>query len=195
MAEEPKPAGGVAAFPVPREAEQLLVRALRKDPERRSEQNIQDVHRLVQCPANPQVFYAQHHNGVFRSADGAAHWEELTAIAPSKFGFALAVHPKNADTAWFVPAVKDECRIPVDAKLVVARTRDGGKSFEVLRRGLPQEHAYDLVYRHGLAVDASGDRLAVGSTTGGLWLSGDQGDSWRAVPARLPPIYCVRFAS
>ena len=164
-------------------------------PERRGDQNIQDVHRLVQCPANPQVFYAQHHNGVFRSADGAAHWEELTAIAPSKFGFALAVHPKNADTAWFVPAVKDECRIPVDAKLVVARTRDGGRSFQVLRQGLPQEHAYDLVYRHGLAIDDSGDRLAVGSTTGGLWLSGDQGDSWRAVPARLPPIYCVRFAS
>jgi hypothetical protein len=164
-------------------------------PERRGEQNIQDVHRLVQCPANPQVFYAQHHNGVFRSADHGAHWEELTAIAPSKFGFALAVHPKDAGTAWFVPAVKDECRIPLDAKLVVARTSDGGRSFEVLRRGLPQEHAYDLVYRHGLAVDDSGDRLAMGSTTGGLWLSGDQGDSWRGVSARLPPIYCVRFAS
>jgi serine/threonine protein kinase len=33
--EEPKPAGEVAALPIPREAEQLLARALRKDPERR----------------------------------------------------------------------------------------------------------------------------------------------------------------
>src|SRR5207237_2499343 len=85
-------------------------------------------------------------------------------------------------------------RVPLEAKLVVARTRDGGSTFEVLRRGLPQEHAYDLVYRHGLAVDETGNRLAIGSTTGGLWVSEDAGDSWRCVSAHLPPIYAVRFA-
>jgi hypothetical protein len=140
------------------------------------------------------VLYAQHHNGVFRSADGAASWQQVAAVAPSKFGFAVAVHPKDADTAWFVPADKDERRVPLDAKLVVARTRDGGSTFEVLRRGLPQEHAYDLVYRHGLAVDETGNRLAIGSTTGGLWVSEDAGDSWRCLSAHLPPIYAVRFA-
>jgi hypothetical protein len=83
--------------------------------------------------------------------------------------------------------------VPVDAKLVVARTRDGGRNFAVLRQGLPQEHAYDLVYRHGLDVDESGNRLAFGSTTGGLWLSEDQGDTWRCLSTQLPPIHCVRF--
>ena len=163
-------------------------------PERKDDQNIQDVHRMVQAAAQPDVLYAQHHNGVFRSADGAASWQEITTITPSKFGFGVAVHPRDADTAWFVPADKDERRVPLEAKLVVARTRDGGKSFSVLRHGLPQEHAYDLVYRHGLAVDASGERLAMGSTTGGLWVSEDQGDSWRSISAHLPPIYAVRFA-
>jgi len=163
-------------------------------PERRMDQNIQDVHRLVQSPSRRAVFYAQHHNAVFRSADGSQSWQELDSIKPSKFGFAVAVHPRDPDTAWFVPADKDERRVPLDAKLVVARTRDGGKSFELLRRGLPQESAYDLIYRHGLAVDASGNRLAIGSTTGGLWISEDQGESWRCLSAHLPPIYCVRFA-
>jgi hypothetical protein len=130
---------------------------------------------------------------VFRSTDGAQNWQEVTAIRPSKFGFAVAVHPHNPDVAWFVPAVKDECRVPVDAKLVVARTRDGGKSFDILRKGLPQEHAYDLVYRHSLDVDATGNALAFGSTTGGLWMSEDQGDSWRCLSTQLPPIHCVRF--
>jgi hypothetical protein len=162
-------------------------------PERRDDPNIQDVHRLAQCASRPEVFWAQHHNGVFRSTDGAGSFQEIKAVAPSKFGFAVAVHPKNADTAWFVPAVKDECRVPVDAKLVVARTRDGGKSFSVLGKGLPQEDAYHLVYRHGLDVDASGERLAFGSTTGGLWLSENQGDSWRCLAQHLPPIHCVRF--
>jgi hypothetical protein len=78
--------------------------------------------------------------------------------------------------------------------VVVARTRDGGHSFDVLRDGLPQSHAYDLVWRHGLAVDDSGDRLAFGSTSGGLWISENGGDSWAALEARLPPIAAVRFA-
>jgi hypothetical protein len=163
-------------------------------PERKFDEIVQDVHRLVQCAARPDVMWVQHHNGVFRSTDAAASWHEVTAIKPSKFGFAVAAHPKDADTAWFVPAVKDECRVPVDAKLVVVRTRDGGKSFDVLRKGLPQQHAYDLVYRHCLDVDATGNRLAFGSTTGGLWLSEDQGDTWRCVSTQLPPIHCVRFA-
>lgn len=162
-------------------------------PEKKFDQSVQDIHRLVQCAARPDVLWAQHHNGVFRSTDGAKSWQEVTAIQPAKFGFAVAVHPNDPETAWFVPAVKDECRVPVDAKLVVARTRDGGGSFQVLHKGLPQEHAYDLVYRHGLDVDETGDRLAFGSTTGGLWLSDDQGDSWRCLSTQLPPIHCVRF--
>jgi len=163
-------------------------------PERREDPSIQDPHRLVQCPAAPDVLWVQHHNGVFRSVDRGTSWNEVTAVQPSCFGFAVAVHPADPETAWLVPAVKDECRVPVDGRVVVARTGDGGRTFEVLRRGLPQEQAYDLVYRHGLDVDGSGKRLALGSTTGGLWISEDGGESWTGLPARLPPIYQVRFA-
>ena len=121
------------------------------------------------------------------------HWEEITEAGPSTFGFATAVDPADPDTAWFVPGIKDEKRIPVGGKLVVTRTRDGGKSFETLREGLPQDHAYDLVFRHALDIDTSGNRLAFGSTTGNLWVSETQGDSWQCVSQHLPPIYAVRF--
>jgi hypothetical protein len=90
--------------------------------------------------------------------------------------------------------VKDECRVPVGGRVVVARTRDGGKSFDVLGDGLPQVHAYDLVYRHGLDVDPSGTRLVLGSTTGGLWISEDAGQRWSTVSEHLPPIYQVLWA-
>jgi hypothetical protein len=63
-----------------------------------------------------------------------------------------------------------------------------------LRKGLPQQNAYDLIYRHGLAVDETGRRLAMGSTTGHLWTSEDGGDSWTLAAGNLPPIACVRFA-
>ena len=162
-------------------------------PASREEPNQQDVHRLVQSPSQPETFWVQHHNGVFRSTDGARSWSEVTAIRPSKFGFAVATHPRQPDTAWFVPAVKDETRVPVGGALAVARTRDGGRSFEELREGLPQRDAFDLIYRHGLAVDETGDRLAMGSTTGHLWITESGGDAWRLAAGNLPPIACVSF--
>jgi hypothetical protein len=162
-------------------------------PERQFEPNVQDVHMLAQCRANPDVLWVQHHNGIFRSTDAARSWSEITNVKPSAFGFAVVAHPGDADTAWFVPATKDEKRFPVDGRVVVNRTRDGGKTFETLTRGLPQEHAYDLVFRHALDVDETGDRLAFGSTTGSLWISEDGGDSWQTVSSNLPPVYAVRF--
>lgn len=162
-------------------------------PERRFDPNIQDPHRVVRCAAAPDHLWTQHHNGVFKTIDGGANWAEVK-VPPSSFGFGVAVHPRDPNTAWFVPAVKDEHRVPVDGKLVVARTRDGGDSFEVLREGLPQEHAYDLVFRHALDIDGTGDQLAFGSTTGSLWVTENQGDAWTQVSAHLPPIYVVRFA-
>ena len=96
-------------------------------------------------------------------------------------------------TAWFVPAIKDELRVPRDGALAVTRTRDGGKTWESFRDGLPQRDAFDLIYRHGLDVDATGTRLAMGSTTGSLWVSDNAGEGWQLVNAHLPPIYAVRL--
>ena len=164
-------------------------------PDQQGDENTQDPHRTVACPSAPDVMWTQHHSGIFRSTDGAATWSEITTAPLSNFGFAVAVHPRDADTAWFVPGIKDEQRVPVDARLAVTRTRDGGRTFDVLRDGLPGTPCYDLVYRHGLAVDATGERLAMGSTSGGLWVSENGGDAWQAVDVRLPPIYAVRFAA
>ena len=162
-------------------------------PERQYDPNVQDVHMMAQCGTNPDVLWVQHHNGIFRSVDAAGSWVEIKDVAPSVFGFPVVVHPRDADTAWFVPAVKDEKRYPADGRVVVTRTRDGGKTFETLTDGLPQQHAYDLVYRHALDLDESGERLMFGSTTGSLWVSENSGDSWQTLSSNLPPVYAVKF--
>lgn len=169
------------------------LRAAYMPPEKAQEPAVQDPHLIVQAPSQPDILYMQHHNGIFVSRDRGQHWRELMDINPSSFGFAVAVHPNDPQTAWFVPAVKDECRVPPDGRMVVNRTVDGGDHFEVLDRGLPGPNAYDLVYRHALAVSPDGQRLACGSTTGGLWVSSDAGDQWRQVDVRLPPIYALKF--
>ena len=161
-------------------------------PELKFDPETQDPHRIVQCAGDANGLWAQHHNAVFRSTDGARSWTDVTA-APSPFGFAVAVSPHDPDTAWLVPGQSDERRIALDGRVMVARTRDGGHTFDQLREGLPQDHAYDLTFRHALDVDASGDRLAFGTTTGSLWVSENQGDSWQTVSAHLPPVYAVRF--
>jgi hypothetical protein len=154
----------------------------------------QDPHRIVRCNVAPDVLWTQHHCGIFRSVDNGDSWTEIRDAGPSAFGFAVAVHPADPDTAWFVPAISDEVRVPVDGKLVVTRTRDGGETFDVLAEGLPLERTYDLIYRHGLDIDETGERLVMGSTTGSLWWSANGGDGWELVTANLPPIASVRFA-
>jgi hypothetical protein len=162
-------------------------------PELAGDPDVQDPHRLARCTSSPDVVWCQHHCGIFRTTDNGDHWHQIHEAGPSTFGFAVAAHPSDPLTAWFVPAISDEVRIPVDGRMVVTRTRDGGQSFDVLGDGLPAHDAYDLVYRHALDVDASGEQLVLGSTTGSLWWSGDAGDSFHHVSAHLPPISSARF--
>ena len=170
------------------------MRASYMPPELAEKESVQDPHQIVRAAGSPDAFWCQHHNGIWRSTDDAHHWQEVTGVPVSNFGFAVATHPRDGDTAWFVPAQADQRRIPVDAALCVTRTTDGGKSFTVLRAGLPQERCYDLIYRHGLAVADDGRTLLMGSTTGGLWLSEDAGDNWQTISTTMPPIYALSFA-
>lgn len=163
-------------------------------PEEADNPAVQDPHRIARCAADPSVCWVQHHGGMFRSTDGGATWTGIQGVEPSTFGFAVAAHPHDPNSAWFVPAISDECRVPVDGRMVVTRTRDGAESFEVLRDGLPQSDAWHLVFRHGLDVDATGEQLVIGSSTGGLWTSVDSGDSWTQITNDLPQIYAARFA-
>jgi hypothetical protein len=162
-------------------------------PERAEDASIQDPHAIARCRAQPDALWCQHHAGIWRSLDNAASWQRVENVPVSDFGFAVAVDPRDAGTAWFAPAIADQCRVPRDGALVVNRTRDAGASFESLREGLPQSGCYDLVYRHGLVVADDGRSLLMGSTTGSLWASDDAGEAWRTVSQTLPPIYALRF--
>lgn len=152
-----------------------------------------DAHYIELCEGQPDHVWQQNHAGVFYSSDGAATWRRVSQPEQGvHFGFPVAADQKDGRTAWLVPGRSDNQRMAIDGGLFVARTQDGGESWEQLREGLPQENAYDVVYRHALGL--SGDTLAFGSTTGNLYVSENRGDSWQTVANNLPPIYSVRFA-
>ncbi|MFW6066990.1 MAG: WD40/YVTN/BNR-like repeat-containing protein [Myxococcota bacterium] len=152
-----------------------------------------DPHQIALCPAQPDHVWQQNHSGVFYSDDGAATWRRVSDPDQGvHFGFPVAVDDEDGRVAWLVPGRSDQERMAIGGGLFVARTEDGGRSWQPLRRGLPQEHAYDVVYRHALG--NRGDILAFGSTTGNLYVSEDRGDTWQTIGNNLPPVYSVEVA-
>ena len=64
-------------------------------PERCEDPIVQDVHRLARCALHPEIMWCQHHNRRLPLGRCGATWREMTAIRPSKFGFAVAAHPSR----------------------------------------------------------------------------------------------------
>ena len=76
-----------------------------------------------------------------------------------------------------------------DAKMRVFRSRNAGRDWEPMTKGLPQENAYINVLREGMATDALDPcGIYLGTTNGQLFFSRDDGDSWELMLDNLPPI-------
>jgi hypothetical protein len=153
----------------------------------------QCVHKVVQAKQQPERMYLQNHWGLYRSDDRGESWTDIANGVPSDFGFAMAIHPEDPETAWIVPLEADSFRCTPEGKLRVYRTRNGGKRWEAMTKGLPQKDAYETVVRDGLAVDSL-DPAGVyfGTRSGKLFASADEGKNWNTLAAGLPPIVCVK---
>jgi hypothetical protein len=105
-------------------------------PDSAQDPNTQDPHRLVQCAAQPDVLWVQHHCGLYRSTNAGHRWVGIPAPAPSGFGFAVACDPQNPLRAWFVPAQADTRRCAVDGKMVVMQHPESAQLRPSWQRGL-----------------------------------------------------------
>jgi photosystem II stability/assembly factor-like uncharacterized protein len=137
--------------------------------------------------------FLQNHWGLYRSDDRGETWTDIANGVPSDFGFPMAIHPRDPDSAWIVPLESDEFRCVPEGKLRVYRTRDAGASWQPLAQGLPQDGAYETVLRDALAVDGL-ERTGVyfGTRSGKLFGSADEGETWTAIADGLPPVIAVK---
>jgi photosystem II stability/assembly factor-like uncharacterized protein len=162
----------------------------------------QCTHKLLSPSSQPDTLYQQNHCGVFRSDNGGQSWEDITEGLPSRFGFVLGLHSQDPDTLYVMPEddvqgtdVGGGYRIVSDARMRVYRSRNRGNDWEPLTKGLPQENAYMHSMREGMTTDSLDPcGIYVGTTTGQIFHSHDDGDSWELIFDRLPPINSVDCA-
>jgi photosystem II stability/assembly factor-like uncharacterized protein len=153
----------------------------------------QCVHCLALAPTMPDRLYQQNHCGMYRSDDGAQTWHSIEAGLPSTFGFPAAAHPRDADTAWLLPLNGDTAgRYVPDGRVAVWRTRDAGATWHDLRAGLPQRNAFFGVLRQAMATDTLDPvGLYFGTSSGMVFASRDEGETWQCIAQHLPTILSV----
>jgi photosystem II stability/assembly factor-like uncharacterized protein len=153
----------------------------------------QCVHSLVMASGMTDRLYQQNHCGMYRSDNGGREWNSIEAGLPSSFGFPTAAHPRDPDTLYLVPLNGDIAgRFMPDGKAAVWRTQDGGQTWSAQRQGLPQENAFLGVLRQALATDALEPAgVYFGTTSGALYASANEGETWACIAQHLPAISSV----
>ena len=156
----------------------------------------QCVHKMALHPARPERLFLQNHWGIYRSDDCGDHWTDIANGVPSDFGFPIVIHPRDPDCVYAVPVESEEFRCACDGRLRVYRTRNAGASWEALMRGLPQKRAYETVLRDAMTTDLLDPvGIYLGTRSGQLFASNDEGKNWDRILGGLPSILCVRCAA
>jgi photosystem II stability/assembly factor-like uncharacterized protein len=153
----------------------------------------QCVHCLVMAPGKPNRLYQQNHCGMYRSDDGGENWQSIEKGLPSSFGFPAATHPRDPDKLFLLPLNGAELgRYPPDGQAAVWRTGDCGATWQGKRDGLPEENAYFGVMRQALATDSLKPAgVYFGASTGAVYASADEGETWSCIAENLPAISSV----
>lgn len=156
------------------------------------------VHDIQRCPAEPETIYMQFHGGVYRSDDAGETWNDIGSDGglPSDFGFPMVADPRDPSRAWVIPLVADMDRVTPGGAVRVFGTRDRGASWHARSDGLPQNDAYLTILRQAFCHDGA-DPLGLyfGATSGDVFASPDEGETWTTVARWLPPVLSVRVAS
>ena len=159
-----------------------------------------DPHVVRLCPSNPDRLYQQNHCGIYRLDRPGDEWQRIGRKMPKRVGdsgFPMVVHPRDDNTAWVFPMDGTDVwpRISPEGRPAAYVTRNGGKTWQRLDNGLPEEQAWWTVKRQAMTADAHDPLgLYLGTTSGELWMGREEGARWTRIAQHLPEIYAVEVA-
>jgi photosystem II stability/assembly factor-like uncharacterized protein len=160
-----------------------------------------DPHCVRMCPSNPDRLYQQNHCGIYRIDRPADTWTRIGRNMPAKIGdigFPIVLHPRDDKVAWVFPMDGSMVwpRTAIGGKPAAYVTRNGGKSWQRQAQGFPVAQAWWTVKRQAMTGDALDPLgLYLGTTSGEVWGSRDEGKSWRNLARHLPEIYSVEVGA
>lgn len=156
-----------------------------------------DPHCMRQHPLNPDRLYQQNHCGIYRIDRPGERWERIGRAMPKSvgdIGFPMVLHPRDPDTVWVFPMDGGTVwpRVSPGGKPAAFKTKNAGKTWIRQNAGMPAEQGWFTVKRQAFSSD-SNDPLGLyfGTTSGEVWASSNEGDSWKCIAAHLPHIYSV----
>ncbi len=157
-----------------------------------------DPHCLRLHPLQPDRLYQQNHCGFYRMDRSEGRWRRVGNNLPADvgdIGFPVELHPRDPDVAWVFPMDGTDVwpRTSPGGRPAAFITRDGGQSWQRQANGLP-ERGWFTVKRQAMTTDAADPvGIYLGTTSGEVWVSSDEGESWHCAAAHLPEIYSVEI--
>jgi hypothetical protein len=144
-----------------------------------------DVHQVFAPPSKPGlVLAATGAEGVAMSSDGGETWDFVTDGLHAAYSRAVAL----GETSLFASASTG----PRGGRAAVyRRPLEGSGPFERCTEGLPEWFPANI---DTFCLAASGDLVAFGTDEGSVYISEDEGGTWRALAEGLPAVRCVAFA-
>lgn len=150
-----------------------------------------DIHRIVIPDSDPDELYLTGGEGLYHSTDAGGSWEHLQTRA-DRIGYpdALLISPRNERILFMAGARANPgtWRRSREAVPAVARSGDGGRSWELVLDGAIQGHGRANFEAMTLYGDASSFQLFVGTTDGEVLMSSDEGDGWERIASGLAPV-------
>lgn len=151
----------------------------------------EDVHRLVVHPDNSKQLYVVTGRGLYVSLNGGATFEQwITRPSPvGAYPDALVFRPRQPELMFLGAAEygPGKWRETHFAGARISRSRDGGRTWEVLRGGLPDRMQASI---EAMCLEDWGDSFSVfaATTAGDVYCSDDAGEHWSRIISGLAPI-------
>jgi photosystem II stability/assembly factor-like uncharacterized protein len=151
----------------------------------------EDVHRIMIHPSNAEFLYAVTGRGLYVSPDAGKNWQQWTRREDEIGGYPDGFVFRPSDPKLiFMTAAHDApgtWRTTHFAGARISRSKDGGRSWEILHNGLPDRLQASI---EAFCLEEAGPSTSIfaATTSGEVFSSEDLGDSWKKIITGLPPI-------